>query len=77
VTTLISQHEPYEISLRFYHALHARAASLEADAEKDESFASSLEDPGHLLRQRLLIQAQRDEAGRLRDFLAKTRIRIQ
>jgi hypothetical protein len=69
--------EPYEISARFYRALRAIALSLEADAEKDELFASSLEHPGHLLRQKFLIQAQRDEAGRLRNFLAETRIRIK
>ena len=69
--------EPYEISLRFYLALCAKVLSLEADAEKDELLASSLEHPGHLLRQQSLIQAQRDEAGRLRNFLAETRIRIK
>ncbi len=69
--------EPYEISVRFYRALRAKVLSLEADAEKDELFASSLEHPGHLLRQKFLIQAQRDEAGRLRNFLAETRIRIK
>ncbi len=69
--------EPYEISLRFYCALEAKALSLEADAQKDELFAASLHHPGHRHRQNLLIQAQRDDAGRFRNFLARTRIRIQ
>ncbi|HET6216285.1 MAG TPA: hypothetical protein VFE27_04640 [Acidobacteriaceae bacterium] len=69
--------EPYEISLRFYCALEAKALSLEAGAQKDELFAASLNHPGHRHRQNLLIQAQPDDAGRLRDFLTRTRIRIQ
>jgi hypothetical protein len=69
--------EPYEITLRFYCALEAKALSLEADAQKDELFAASLNHPGHRHRQNLLIQAQRDDADRFRDFLARTRIRIQ
>jgi hypothetical protein len=50
--------------------------SLENDARQDEAFAATLENPGHLQRQNLLIDTQRDQAKRLRDFLAATRIRI-
>jgi hypothetical protein len=67
--------EPYEISVRFYGALRAKVLRLEADAHKDELVAASLEHPGHLQRQKLLIQAQREDAARLRNFLAGTRIR--
>jgi len=67
--------EPYEISVRFYDALRAKALRLEADAHRDELVAASLEHPGHLERQRLLIQTQREDAARFRNFLAGTRIR--
>ena len=69
-------HEPYHISPRFYQALQAKALRLENDALKDEVFASTLENPGHLERHNRLIQAQRDQARRLRDFLAASQIRV-
>jgi hypothetical protein len=69
------QSEPYEISVRFYIALWANALRLEADADKDELAAASLEHPGHLQRQKLLVQAQREDAARFRNFLADTCIR--
>ena len=68
--------EPFDIGPRFYRALEAKALSLEDDAQKDEAFASSLEHPGHLQRQNLLIQTQRDKALRLRNFLAAARIQL-
>ena len=68
--------EPFEIGPRFYHALVAKALSLEEDAQKDEAFAASLENPDHLQRQHLLVRAQREKARRLRNFLAAARIRI-
>ncbi len=68
--------EPYEISARFYRALQEKALSLEDDAQKDEFFAASLENADHLHRQNLLIQAQRDKALRVRNFLAEARIRM-
>jgi hypothetical protein len=67
--------EPYEISVRFYDALRAKALRLEADAHQDELVAASLEHPGHFERQKLLIQTQHADAARLRSFLAGTRIR--
>jgi hypothetical protein len=67
--------EPYEISLRFYRAMEAKALLLDVDALRDEVAACSMEDPDQLRRQRTLIQAQRDEAERLRDFLSRTSLR--
>jgi hypothetical protein len=75
-TTLNLNHEPYHLSPRFYQALQAKALSLENDAQKDEVFASTLDHPGHLERHNRLIQAQRDQATRLRDFLAASQIRV-
>jgi hypothetical protein len=75
-TTILNlDREPYEISPRFYRALQAKALTLENDARQDEAFAATLENPDHLQRQNLLIDTQRDQAKRLRDFLAATRIR--
>jgi hypothetical protein len=67
--------EPYEISVRFWDALRAKALRLEADAHQDELVAAALEHPSHLQRQKLLVQTQREDAARLRNFLAGTRIR--
>ncbi len=69
--------EPFEISMRFHCALWAKVLSLEANAQKDELFAASLDHLGHRRRQQRLVQAQRDEAGRFRNFLAGARIRIR
>ena len=67
--------EPYEISARFDARLRANAARLEADADRDELVAASLVHPGQLQRQQLLAQTQREDAARIRNFLAGTRIR--
>jgi hypothetical protein len=75
-TALNLDHEPYHISPRFYQALQAKALSLENDAQKDEVFASTLDHLGHLERHNRLIQAQREQARRLRDFLAASEIRL-
>jgi len=77
MTTPKLDREPYEISVRVYLALWAKVLSLEADAQTDELFAASLEDPGHRRRQNLLAQVQRDDAGRFRNFLADARIRVR
>lgn len=66
--------EPYELSPRFYRALQAKALCLEVDALRDELFSLTLTNPEHIRRHRLLVQAQRDEADRLRDFLARTAV---
>jgi hypothetical protein len=39
-------------------------------------FASTLDHPGHFERHYRLIQAQREQARRLRDFLAASQIRV-
>jgi hypothetical protein len=67
--------EPYHLSARFYRAMQAKALMLEIDALRDELAAASIDNPGQLGRQQLLIQAQRDEAERLRDFLTRTCVR--
>ena len=67
--------EPYEISVRFYDALRAKALRLEAGARQDELVAATLEHPATFERQKILIQRQREDAARLRNFLASTRIR--
>jgi hypothetical protein len=69
--------EPYQISPRFYRAMLLKALSLEVDALHDELVAASIDDPDQLRRQRLLVQAQRDEADRLRDFLNAATLRPQ
>jgi hypothetical protein len=69
------KNEPYEISHRFYCVLWEKALHLEAQAQKDELFAASLEHPGQIQRYHLLIEAQRQDAGRVRNFLANTRVR--
>jgi len=67
--------DPYEISQRLHRAIHAKALMLEVDALRDELAACAMDNPDQLRRQRLLIQAQRDEAERLRDFLNRTSVR--
>jgi hypothetical protein len=75
MTSPILASEPYQISSHFYRAMQARALALEIDALSDELIAHAITNPDQLRRQRLLIQAQRDEADRLRDFLSYTAIR--
>jgi hypothetical protein len=67
--------DPYQISQRLHRALQTKALMLEVDALRDELAACTIENPDQLRRQRLLIQAQRDEAERLRDFLTRTSVR--
>jgi hypothetical protein len=77
MTLLKLKSEPYEISIRFYCTLREKGLRLEAQARKDELFATLLEHPGHRRRHYRLIQAQREDAERIRDFLADTRVRIR
>jgi hypothetical protein len=67
--------EPYQIGQRLYRFLLARALMLEVDALRDEILSAATENRDQLRRQRLLIQAQRDEAERLREFLRRTTLR--
>ncbi len=71
----MSFREPYQIGERLYRALEMRAVMLDADALRDELASWTMENPDQLRRQRLLIQAQRDEAERFRDFLTRTIVR--
>jgi hypothetical protein len=64
--------EPYQLSPRFFRAMQAKAIALEVNALRDELVANTFEHPDQIRRHRLLIQAQRDEAERLRDFLTRT-----
>jgi hypothetical protein len=73
--TLHPAPEPYQISDRFSRAIQAKALLLEIDALRDELITAAIENPDQLRRQRLLIQAQRDEAERLRNFLTRTSVR--
>jgi predicted component of type VI protein secretion system len=75
VTSPNHSREPYQVSLRLYHALRAKAVVLEVEALRDELAVATIDNPDQLRRQRLLIQAQRDEAERLRDFLTRTSVR--
>ena len=70
--SLMFSSEPYEIGARLYRTLQGKAALLEIAALRDEIASANLEDPDQMRRQRLLIQAQRDDAERLRTFLVKT-----
>jgi hypothetical protein len=67
--------EPYEISPRLFRAMQTKALMLEIDALRDEVASADVDHPDQLRRLRLLIQAQRDEAERLRDFLTRTTVR--
>jgi hypothetical protein len=71
----ISFREPYQIGERLYRALQTKALRLEVDALRDELVMCGMENADQLRRQRLLIQAQRDEAERFRDFLTRSSIR--
>lgn len=68
--------DPYQISHRLHRAIQTKALTLEVDALRDELVAHAIDHPDQLRRQRLLIQAQRDEAERLRDFLNRTSVRL-
>jgi hypothetical protein len=70
-----NRQDPYHISERLHRAIQSKALMLEIDAVRDELAASAIDNPDQLRRQRLLIQAQRDEAERLRDFLTRTSVR--
>ena len=67
--------EPYQIGERLYRAIQTKALRLEVDALGDELVMCGMENADQLCRQRLLIQAQRDEAERFRDFLTRTVVR--
>ena len=68
----MSIYEPYQISERLYRTLQSKALRFEVDALRDELATCSMENADQLRRQRLLVQVQRDEAERFRDFLTRT-----
>lgn len=70
-----SRMEALEISPRFRQTIEERIQRLEEGAAADEAHVARLEHPDHIRRHKLLIQAQRTEALRMRIFLhrAKTR----
>ena len=73
----MSKHDQefYEVSARFYLAMQTKALSLEENAQHDELIVSTLEHFGHVQRQQRLVCAQRNQAKRLRQFLANARVR--
>jgi hypothetical protein len=63
------QTEPTKISPGFFSAVEAKAARLEADALLDEQIAANLADADHARRHYMLVEAQREDARRFREFL--------
>ena len=74
MTFPIPNREPYHVTPRFYRAMQSKVLKLEIDALCDELVTVGITNADQLRRQRLLIQAQRDEADRLRDFLSFTAV---
>ena len=74
MTFRIPNREPYHVTPRFYRAMQSKVLKLQVDALCDELVAVGITNADQLRRQRLLIQAQRDEADRLRDFLSFTTV---
>jgi uncharacterized coiled-coil protein SlyX len=66
----------YEISPRFRQTIEERIKRLERDAAWDEQMLEALTHPDHLRRHRRLVEVQRSEAERMRQFLARTRTRL-
>ncbi len=67
--------EPYEIGEQLHRTIQTKALMLEVNALRDELAACTMGHLDQVRRQRLLVQAQRDEAERLRDFLRRTTVR--
>jgi hypothetical protein len=67
--------EPFRVSERFRLTLEATILDLEAGAARDERILPLLDDPDHRRRQQLLVARQLDRAFRLRELLARTRLR--
>jgi hypothetical protein len=66
----------FEISMRFRMMIEERIARLHDDADRDEALLPLLENKDHIRRHRLLVEAQRAEAMRMRRFLDKARTRF-
>lgn len=68
-------HDAFEIRLRFRRIIEERIERLERDAANDEAFLVFLENSDHIRRQMRLVDAQRAEAMRMRQFLDRSRPR--
>ena len=66
----------YEISQRFRQTIEERIKRLERDADWDEQMLEALMHPDHLRRHRRLVEVQRSEAERMRQFLERSRTRL-
>ena len=66
----------YEISPRFRQTIEERIKRLERDAAWDEEMLEALTHPDHLRRHRRLVEVQRSEAERMRQFLERSRTRL-
>lgn len=66
----------FEISMRFRRTIEERITRLENDAARDEAAVAELVDGDHIRRQMRLAAVQRAEAGRMRQFLDQSRIRV-
>ena len=68
-----SANEAIDIGARFRSALKRKILLLETNATSDEIVARTLTEPDQVRRHFKLVQAQRDEADRLRSFLTGSR----
>jgi hypothetical protein len=76
VNSLSSALETYEISPRFRQTMETRIARLEQDADSDELTLALLTHEDHRRRHIRLIEIQRSEACRMRQFLERSRPRL-
>jgi hypothetical protein len=67
----------FEVSLRFRLTVEAKIRQLEENAILDARAMTDLECEDHRRRQRMLVQAQLDQARTLRELLISTRLRPQ
>jgi hypothetical protein len=69
--------ESIQVSSRFRSTIEATILELERNAALDEQFLTTLRNPDHRRRQRLLIEKQLDKAFRLREMLALMSVRLE
>ncbi len=67
--------EVFEISPRFRRSIEERIARLEQGADQDEAAISALDHADHVRRHTHLVESQRCEALRMRNFLDRSRLR--
>jgi hypothetical protein len=68
--------QTYEISPRFCQTLQERIFRLLRDAARDELALPTLTNEDHIRRHSRLIAVQRQEAGRIGNFLEISRARL-